>query len=207
VLYSFSTIGDPFGAPIFGSGTSVTGTFSYDAATAASGTDPALATIYAGAISGLTGSVGGFSFSDPSGVVSVGNDITLATCGTTPCDVLRLAAEPVFGGVTTPDNLSGFTINGLQLINVRLFWIEGQDNGTLIGDFLSDQNLPPALPGFNGRLGLDFIDPQNPTAPGQFCLLRHPCRSGAKCSAPLGGRDSRALRATRVRPFAKAGPA
>jgi len=37
-----------------------------------------------------------------------------------------------------------------------MFWIE-----TLlgIGDFLDDQNLPAALPAFEGRLALDFLPP------------------------------------------------
>jgi hypothetical protein len=50
----------------------------------------------------------------------------------------------------------GFTFNGLSLENVRLFWIEGQDD---IEDFLTDQSLPESLPpAMGGRLSLDFMD-------------------------------------------------
>lgn len=170
VIYSFTTGDQPFqpsGTPIFGIGTSVSGTFTYDTTVAASGTDPNGSTIYAGSITNLVGSVGGNGFSDPSGQTKVGNEVIVSGFSM-PVDLLVLSAEPVVAGTTTPEDLKGFTAGGLDLVNVRLFW-----NETLLGapDFLTSQDLPSALPTFEGRLSLDFIDPTNPSGPATFVFF------------------------------------
>ena len=50
-------------------------------------------------------------------------------------------------------NFAGFDTGTHRLVGVRIFWLEGQNS---ISDFLADEDLPTALPGFEGRLGLDF---------------------------------------------------
>ena len=166
MTYSFSTGNAPFGDPAllpFFAGLSVTGTFDYDPAAAFVATIPAGfpasgSSVYLGAITNLSGSVGGWSFSDPLGIGVVGDDEFQLPPDPAPpppgypSDILLLNAE---GNVA---NLSGFVLpNGIVLVNMRMQWIE-----TLIpsiNDFLSDQNLPGVLPSFEGRLALDFIDP------------------------------------------------
>ena len=53
--------------------------------------------------------------------------------------------------------MTGFSVGGYTLQNVRMFWIEGQQTPGTIPDFLSSQSLPSVLPGFQGRLALDFV--------------------------------------------------
>jgi hypothetical protein len=68
-----------------------------------------------------------------------------------------------------PGDLVGFDIVGpigtSQLINVRMFWVETlplSDGGRYmtsaapISDSLTSTDLPATLPGFGGRLALDF---------------------------------------------------
>ncbi|MEE8306674.1 MAG: PEP-CTERM sorting domain-containing protein, partial [Gammaproteobacteria bacterium] len=125
---------------------SVSGTFHYDS------DGPFLVDLGAGilagssvyrAMSNLSGSVGGYSFSDPVGLGIVGDERFNAQN-----DFLGLHAD---GNI---QNLVGFDLAGFSLTNVRLFWIE-----TLVQsapDFLEGQSLPGTLPNFGGRLALDF---------------------------------------------------
>lgn len=149
ITYSFSTGTSPFNnptlAPLF-SGMSVSGTFDYDAASPATLIVPsgivAGATVYNGSTMNLSGSVGANAFSDLVGGAVVGDD---KFQGFTPAtDFLQLSFQ-ISG--------TGFDIDGFTLSAVRLIWIEGQLG---ITDFLSDQSLPSVLPGFEGRLALDF---------------------------------------------------
>ncbi len=163
VGYGFVTGDAPFGgplAPMF-AGHSVSGTFQYDRDASATGTIPGGAssgsTIYGGSITDLEGSIGGNSFSDPNGLIVVGDDKFAPFGGT---DILLLAADPAIG--TAPPafiNFSGFDVDGFTLVNARLFWIEGQLG---IGDFLTGEALPPMLPEFPGRLALDFVPAGSP---------------------------------------------
>lgn len=109
----------------------------------------------------LSGSVAGHAFSDPSGLTAVGNEVIVGS-STTPTDFLLVSGDPVAAAITTPEDLTGFTIGNLKLVNVRLLWIEGE---LAAPDFLSNQNPPGALPTFEGRLSLDFVDLDNPTGP------------------------------------------
>lgn len=159
VTYSFITGNAPFGNPTLlpsFSGLSVTGTFDYDPDVAAVGTVPGGSpaggsTIYPGAITNLSGSVGALSFSDPFGIGIVGNDEFELTIP--PSDILLFSAD--INGL----NLNGFDIAGFSLVDVRMFWIE---NLLPITDFLSDQNLPGVLPSLQGRLAFDFTPTSNP---------------------------------------------
>jgi len=148
-------------APIYGNGTSVSGTFKYDSAVLQSGSTANTSALYAGSLTDLAGSSPS-GFSDPSGETSVGNDVVLSNGSG---DALLLAAESFVPAPfsVVPDDFVGFSIGGgssLRLVNVRMFWMEG-----LLGapDFLSDQSLPATLPTFEGRLALDFADVSSPS--------------------------------------------
>jgi hypothetical protein len=162
IAYSFTTGDQPTTVPlIFAPGTSVSGTFAFDASAGASGTHANGSTLYAGSAINLSGSVAGHAFSDASGLTAVGDDVIVGSSAT-PTDFLLVSGDPVAGAITTPENLAGFTIGNLKLVNVRLLWIEGQLGAP---DFLTNQNLPGALPALEGRLALDFVDLTNPTGP------------------------------------------
>jgi hypothetical protein len=168
VTYSFSTGANPFAssfpylsplAGVFSTGDFVSGTFTYDAAAPVSFPGPAGSTIYdaaSGGFTALSGSVAGLNFSDISGVISVGNDLPIS--GFPAADNIVLHASD------SPDvrNITGFSISGFTLVDVRMFWIEG-----LLGitDFLTDQSLPLELPAFEGRLALDFRPTDNLSGP------------------------------------------
>jgi len=135
----------------------VSGTFDYDASLAATDvTDRSLdedALIYAGSISNVAGSANGLDFSAPDGDTVVGNELYRQGFG----DILSVeSAEADF---------AGFEVNGYTLVRVRLFWIEGVRGGTDdFGrplDFLPGDELPVALPDFEGRLALDFTSTSN----------------------------------------------
>ena len=149
VLYQYSTATHPFGAvggaiDYFGSGAFVAGTFMYDSAAPATGTSSTGATNYGGNVTALTGTVQGLNFSDEIGRTQVGDELLPG-----PVDNLNINSEP-----TLYTNLIGFEIGIYTLVNVRMFWREGQLG---ITDFLSNENLPAVLPSFQGRLALDFV--------------------------------------------------
>jgi hypothetical protein len=147
------------------SGLSVTGTFNYDASAAPTATSPAGATFYGGPASpysGLHGSVGAFSFSDPRGFASVANDRPISIFPAADSFQLVADSSVAASGV---HNISGFVLGGYTLYNVRMFWIEGDFYPELVADFLGDQNLPNPLPTFHGRLALDFVVTGSPAGP------------------------------------------
>ncbi len=163
ITYSFSTGSTPFGdttlVPYF-SGSSVTGTFVYDSDTPATTIIPsgpvAGSTLYLNSTANLVGSVGLRSFSDPIGRTIVGNNKFQGSL-----DFLNLIADPNInsGAPDSAFGLDGFDVGLFTLINVRMFWIQGQLG---IADFLSNQDLPNPLPDFQGRLALDFTLTDNP---------------------------------------------
>lgn len=151
-----------------GGSISVSGSFIYDAATPftvmsqAIGYEPGRA-IYSGAVSQLSGAVNGLSFIDNgTGVAAVGNEVV------TPygLDWFSLNADPTprLGENTTPaeyaHQLAGFTVGDYKLDNVRLYWVEGYYG---VPDYLSNNNLLPTVPSFNGFLALDFVLASDPT--------------------------------------------
>ncbi len=130
-------------------GQPVSGSFVYNSDADFLGTNPQGLSIYLGAISNWSGSVGNNSFSDDLGLTVVGNDFVAGTR-----DLLNF----------TPGLfLEGFEIGGYTLVDVRMLWLEGMF-GDPAGnpDFLLDQNLPAELPAFPGFLLLDFENPLNP---------------------------------------------
>lgn len=176
---AFSTAGASIGTDQFSlaaslaamfQGTSVRGSFSYNSGVPAFSTTSDGSVIYAGnpvssymglsaAVSG--GTIGtGFSFSDPRGFVQVGND-TLATQAPpgSPVpprvDIFQMYADTQL--TTGTHNISGFSINGFNLYNARLFWIERQTTPELIPDLFDTSALPSAPPAIHGRMALDFI--------------------------------------------------
>jgi len=167
VSYSFATEAGPFGGSpgpvdLFSGSAFASGTFTYDAQVSPTGTAGNGATRYSGSLHALSGTADGNSFSDVSGYTLVGNDVL--TSGQY-VDFLQLTFEPPLNTPGGTYNLTGFDIGGFSLVNVRMFWIEGQ-NG--ITDFLDDQTLPPVLPSFPGRLAFDFIDSSGAPAQSVF---------------------------------------
>lgn len=151
-----------------GGAISVSGSFIYDAATPFTvmsqdiGYEPGRA-IYSNAVSQLQGTVNGRAFIDNgTGVATVGNEV-VAPYG---LDWFSLNADPTprLGQNTTPaeyaHQLSGFTVGDYKLDNVRLYWVEGYYG---VPDYLSNNNLLPAAPSFNGFLALDFVLASDPT--------------------------------------------
>jgi hypothetical protein len=163
ITYNFSTGNTPFGdpalVPVF-DGFSVIGTFDYDSDTSATTVIPAGpvagSTLYLNSTANLVGSVGAWSFSDPIGRTIVGNNKFQGSM-----DFLTLTADPNLNSGAPPSafGLDGFDVNGFSLINVRMFWLQGQLG---IVDFLSNQDLPNPLPNFQGRLILEFTPTNNP---------------------------------------------
>jgi hypothetical protein len=134
-------------------GSSVSGTFKYDPAVALTGAGTLPGTlIYRGALSELLGSVQELAFSDPSGTAVVGNEQTGTPPGTSGADLLSLVAD--IRGNCDPCDMEGFVLGDYQLVNVRMFWIEGTLGAP---DFLTNSGLPTLLPEFPGRLALDFV--------------------------------------------------
>lgn len=159
INYSFSTHALPYGTaggPVtaFANTDSVNGAFVYDPTVAFTQTAGNGGSIYNLSITELQGSVGSRTFTDPGGYTAVGDDIRLSA-GAPPTDWLQLGADPTAAGSTK--NIVGFDLPGYRLVNVRLFWIEGQSTPDLVDDFVSSQALLASLPTFNGRLGLDFV--------------------------------------------------
>lgn len=176
VTYTFTTGAGAIGTAAIherfiaagGAGASVSGSFQYDPDAPFVEDVPGLGRAYGGhsdfskvaSFSGLAGTISAPSgldlgFTDPRGVVAVGNDRGVVGFPG-PVDILNLFSDP---GLTSSSlrNFSGFTLGDYRLARVRFFWIETQSVPELIGDFLDDEDLPLALPGFHGRLGLDFV--------------------------------------------------
>lgn len=157
--YRFTTTGAPYGnapAAAFDPQARVNGQFLFDAATAATGTASNGGTLYSGSFTGLSGSVQGLGFADSIGYSAVGND--LPAFGNN--DWFQFGANA--SGVGAQD-LTGFALSGYKLVNVRLFWIEGQPG---IPDFISGgQALLAAPPSMQGRLALDFVPASATTGP------------------------------------------
>ncbi len=153
ITYNFTTTGRLPGSSILPELTGpVSGSFDYNNAAPFAGTvttEPEIlgASGYPSAITNFTGSVNGNSFSDPDGFAVVGDE-KFKPSGT---DFFTLSVDPQNGPL---QDLIGFTLGDLTLVDVRLFWIEGQDG---IDDFLSDDSLVGMLPPTTfGRLALDF---------------------------------------------------
>lgn len=166
VPYTYVTSGVRFGSPgvvdVFAPDAVVSGRFTYDASRPPSGTLSNGATRYDASFLNLVGQVQSWSFDDPRGYTAVGNDLP-AQGGS---DFLMLGADPGLG--TGTHNLNGFTVAGWTLVNVRLFWIEGQLG---IGDFADSDTMPAVLPGFAGRLALDFVPATSPNGPLSFVFF------------------------------------
>lgn len=138
-------------------GSSVSGSFLYDASAPQTGTtlasgNPANAAVYGGSYSALNATVRGLplgaqlGFSDPSGLTLVSNEGFLSSPGTPPTDFLAVNAEP-FGPAGVHD-IVPFSFAGYTLWNMRLFFLGFQTG---------DQSLPGVLPGIPARLALDFV--------------------------------------------------
>jgi len=171
-IYNFSTESNPSGSPevvsLFDSSSFVSGTFTYDNETAATGTASAGHTVYGGATSNLVGSVDGMNFSDPEGFIAVGNDTFSREYITEPAvDFLQIGAEPPHLEDPGTRDISGFVIGDYTLINVRMFWIEELLD---ITDFLENQDLLAVLPDLEGRLALDFVHTNLPDGP-VYCVF------------------------------------
>ncbi len=179
VNYTFSTQTQAFGnadlIALLGSGSQVSGQFTYDNSAPYFGNSAELgfegnAAIYVGdaltprALSPISGTVAGHTFSDVVGAVSVSNDLAAPSPFK---DALMFSADPSpkAGSNTLPTDyprqLAGFDIGDYRLVNVRLFWVSGLGGAA---DFLASTDLPAALPTLTGRLALDFVrisDPLN----------------------------------------------
>lgn len=150
----------------------VTGTFQYDSNAIA--TDNTIFYGYGNAaVYGLpyktffdiSGSVGGFTYSDQIGRTIVGNDMSDYPGRPAGQDWLGLNADPGADFNSTslrnsPRNISGFNVGDYKLINVRMFWFTGI-NG--LGNFLTTNTMPSTLPALQGRVALDFVPISNPT--------------------------------------------
>lgn len=130
-----------------GPNATVSGSFWYDSASPAVGTGNGGVTIYGNAANvvpsyfGLSGTAGSFSFTDPRGFVTVGNNP----------DIIQLYSDSaLFGGT---HNFAGFSLGGVGVVNLRMVWAVGMPGVT---DFLPNQNLPGILPAFAGSLALDL---------------------------------------------------
>lgn len=142
-------------APYFDISDSVSGTFTYDPNTPASGTVTGTmnsnldgGTDYNGSFSNLSGAVHNMNFSDPSGTTIVMND----SYSTENTDLFDLMADTP--AVNLSHNFSGFTVGDYTLADARLWWLEGQNS---IPDFLDNQSLLQTLPSLQGIMALDFI--------------------------------------------------
>jgi hypothetical protein len=181
VQYTFSTgavLSGPSAITSLLSGLTVSGSFTYDAATPLLGQsgdlgfEPGYA-VYATSgnviqsFYGLSGSVGNHAFSDIVGSTSVRNGYTGGTPTTSTLDIVTLNADPTLkAGANSPPTdyqrqLQGFQVGDYTLANVRLFWAGGVTGGAL--NFLDNNGLPASLPAFQGRLVFDFVRTDDPT--------------------------------------------
>jgi hypothetical protein len=149
------------------SGLSVTGSFTYDSEVPLTDVTDGPVVFgqanYAGAMSNVSGSLGALPFAGTlDGFANVANEgYAPPVPGFVPKDFLQVAQ------VATGVVLDGL---GLRQIDARFFWIEGLDVGQgPIADFLSDSTLPAQLPGFQGRLAIDFLSVD--AQPGDFSSI------------------------------------
>jgi hypothetical protein len=185
VMYTFSTDtghtnpGDTIamGAlAALGASAFVSGSFMYDSGSPATGIGSTGATVYGNApgsipsFFGLSGSVGGLSFSDPRGFVTVGNNtqpIFIPGTGTTLVDQIVYYADSALTG--GPHNFSGFSIDGVNVVNLRMFWNTTMPD--IPNDFLTSQLLPGTPPVMQGRLALDLGVSSDPSALSQHWIF------------------------------------
>jgi hypothetical protein len=192
VRYSFTAGPSLGGAFSEFMGSSISGTFTYDAAeiqtfTTGVADNPANAALYgahfvlgvlSGSYSAMNATVSGggllsnFTFSDTFGTTVVSNEGFRDTVTGQREDLLSLDADPFgAGGI---HSIVPFSFGGFRLWNMRMFWIENQTNPDLVPDLLSDQNLPGVLPSIQGRLFLDFVPIGNTTGtPLSFIFFDH----------------------------------
>lgn len=161
VAYRYTADGVPYGnGPVAALSGGVTrGRLLYDASVPYSGVAGNGAAAYGGGVTSWAGRAGGHLHSDPSGRVHVGNELR----GT---DFLQLIADPAPSPGT--NNLAGFDVGGQRLINVRMFWFEGQRG---MGDFLADDSMPLQLPSTGALLAFDFQPIGQPTAPVSYVFF------------------------------------
>lgn len=167
VTFSFTASGPAFGNPdaasqnfiaALGANPVVSGTFVYDSTSPFVSNGSNGVAIYGFAanitssFASLTGSGPGFSFSDPRGFVTVGNNIPF---GAGTSDVVEYYADNEVIGGGGALNFSRFTLGGTQIVDMRMFWS---------GDFLSNQDLPAAPPTFAGTLAFDIAAPAGSTS-------------------------------------------
>lgn len=154
ITYSYTTdVASQFGnvpelSALF-EGLSVSGTFVYDPDTPLTITQPTGAEIYVGAVTGWTGTVGAYSFSDA-------DDRSFALAGDDTFDFAGILSDILLFGMGPGGTgaANGFTAGGFTLDNVRMFWIENLLPS--VPDFISGSGLLDPLPAFGGRLALDF---------------------------------------------------
>jgi len=143
------------------------GSFVYDSERPLTLTAGDGSSIYGGnpsSYSDLSGTVDGHNFSDPRGFTQVADEkfslFDPITSTTTMVDFLGLTADPALSN-PNPHNLTGFSVGGYTLVNVRMFWYEGMNMPELVPDLYNNQDLPTTLPSFHGRLALDFVPTGN----------------------------------------------
>jgi len=136
-------------------GLPISGTFQYDSGAAASFVNGDGSITYGGAFSNLAATIGSYAITDGYGGVTVGNDTFTSPTLATPSDFLQLATTV---SLSEPFDLTGFSVGTLQLVGVRLFWIEDYAPQPT-PDFLTSSALPELLPSIGGRIALDFVDP------------------------------------------------
>lgn len=174
VTYNFSTGPNLFGSLPSLIGSSVVGSFMYDASTPLTFTttapsNPVNASIYGGFLGSdglphssytnitatvLGGTLGAtsFTFSDPRGQTTVSNEGLVSPPGSPPQDLLSVDIEP-FGAAGIHNLVSPFSVDGFRLWNMRIFWSESITGGEIVGS----QSLPSSLPTGSARLSLDFL--------------------------------------------------
>ena len=148
-------------------GSSITGTFGYDASTPAFQTNADGSIIYAAnpasSFMNLSAHIGGgglgsIDFSDPRGFTQVGNE-TQNVSGSL-VDIFQFFADsPTPSGAN--HNISGFSLGAFSLYNARMFWIEGQAVPEVVPDLFNSSALPGTPPTMHGRMALDFIKDGN----------------------------------------------
>jgi hypothetical protein len=175
VTYDFTTgnlVATPQPIPSVLAGATVQGSFVYDNDGPLLGTTPSGQSY--NALSNLSGTVGGNAFGSVDGSVEVANNGYFFPPTGLKYDLLQLAAKPLYS--TNPSGFTGFSIAGYDLVNVRLFWIDGPGSLGTTPDFLTSNDLPVTLLESTGRLALDFIPSGlgRPAVPADFSFVFFP---------------------------------